>query len=81
LLEKELYRASAVTDIATEDGWLVPETSSGQTHLSAQLGQRVGDHVPEFDALERVPEPLGGVQLGRVGRQDLEVQALGRALG
>ena len=68
-------------DIATEPGGLVAEAGGGQADSDAQVGQITAAHVAEFDAFERVPEALGRVQLGRVGRQGFEVQALGRALG
>jgi hypothetical protein len=68
-------------DVAAEAVWRVTQVRSSRPEPGAQLGQGVGDHVPEPDALERVPEALRRVQRGRVGRQQLEVQTLGRTLG
>ena len=59
---------------------MVPEPCSSRPHLGTEVGQITAADVAEFDAFERVPEAFGRVQLGRVGRQGFEVQALGRAL-
>ena len=60
---------------------MLTEPCGGQPNVGTEVGYIAATHVAEFDALERVPETLGWVQLGRVGGQGLEVQALGRALG
>jgi hypothetical protein len=70
-----------MSDIATEPSGLVAEAGGGQADLEAEVGEIAATHIAEFDAFERVPEALGWVQLGRVGRQGLQVQALGRPVG
>ena len=67
--------------IAAESGGLVAEASGGQADVAAEVREIAATHIAQFDALERVPEPLGWVQLGRVGGQGLEVQPLGRTVG
>jgi hypothetical protein len=63
-----------------DDGELMADAGHGQAQLVAELGQRVTADVAQFTPLEILPEPLVRVQLGRVGGQGLQMQALGRAL-
>src|SRR5919201_2405765 len=68
-------------NIAAESGGLVAEAGSSQADVATGGREIAATHIAQFDALERVPEPLSWVQLGRVGRQGLEVQTLGRTVG
>ena len=74
-LQKELQSTGAMPDVATEPGGLMAEAGRGQADLGVQVGQITAADVAEFDAFERVPEARGWVQLGRVDRKQLEVQA------
>ncbi len=63
---------------AADDRELVTDTSDGEPQLVAQLGERVTADIPQLHVLEVLPKVFIRVQLRRVGRQRLQVQATGR---
>jgi hypothetical protein len=63
---------------AADDVALTAQALLGPTQFQAQFGQIGAAAVLELDALQVVPDALIRVQLGRIARQALQMQALGR---
>ena len=68
-----------LVEAAADDGALVAEPSGGQPQDVAQVTQRGATPIPQLDPFQVVPDALIGIQIWRIARQDLELEARGPA--
>jgi hypothetical protein len=71
-----MLNIAGLLDAGLEDALLAAQSLGSLAQLVAQVSHITATDVPEFDPFEIAPDPLGGVQLGRIARQPFEVQPL-----
>ena len=57
----------------------MPQAFAGANQVGAQVGQVGAADVAELDAFEVGPDAFVRIEIGRVARQPLQLQALGRS--
>jgi hypothetical protein len=61
---KASFSETRLNDIA-----LVPQASGGFAQLIAEFGQRMAAYIPQFNILQITPNPLVGIEIGRIAGQ------------
>ena len=70
---------AGVADAGAQDVGAAAQVLGGAGELPAEVREVAAAGVAQLDALEVAPDALVGVEVGRVGGQALQVQALRRA--
>lgn len=68
------FRGAGANDVP-----FVTQTLACADHLVAEVGEVTAADIGQLDPLELVPDALVGVQIGRIPRQVLQMQPLGRS--
>src|SRR5262245_64292155 len=76
-----LNTVACLVEAAVDDGALVTEPSRSQAQGVAQVVQRGAAGIAQLDPLQVVPDALVRIQIGRIARQDLQLEAGGSATG
>lgn len=71
---RQKKREIRTDNAAAEGGGGAAHTTKGREEIARQRGEPVGSAIGERSFREG-PDPLIGVQFGRVGRQELQVEA------
>jgi hypothetical protein len=67
-------------EAACEHAWFASHPCHGITQFAAKVRDSATTHMAPFNAFQVRPDTLPGVQFRRIGRQALQVEALGRPI-
>jgi hypothetical protein len=67
-------------EAACENPWFASHPFHSITKFAAKVRDIATTHIAQFNAFQLRPDTLPGIQFRRIGRQALQVQALGRPI-